>query len=174
MAYGQTASGKSHTMGVLQGVDIAGNDGASLSAAEASGFDDTDDSPHARSRVGGSRRSGEEEPRVQGYGKPNGAQNLHSHNQDEPGIIPRALSRVFQFVQGSADPFGSELTTDVSPEVRVSLLQIYNETIQVHVHMYMSSPLLWCKCDRVEGAGCLMTGDPNSLRKGKIPGLIFP
>ncbi|CAM9787463.1 unnamed protein product [Ectocarpus sp. 6 AP-2014] len=107
MAYGQTASGKSHSMGVLRGVD--------LSEAELGkrGLGDTKD----------------REAPFRECGTMNGAQ-ISSHNQTAPGIIPRALSRVFEHVQGSPVSSDRGSVEDVSVKVKVSLLQIYNETVQ--------------------------------------------
>ncbi|CAN0505742.1 unnamed protein product [Ectocarpus sp. 8 AP-2014] len=59
----------------------------------------------------------------------NGAQ-ISSHNQTDPGIIPRALSRVFEHVQGSSVSSDGVSLADISVKVKVSLLQIYNETVQ--------------------------------------------
>ncbi|CAB1115218.1 unnamed protein product [Ectocarpus sp. CCAP 1310/34] len=107
MAYGQTASGKSHSMGVLRGVD--------LSEAEL-----------GKRRLGGTK---DREPPFRQCGMMNGAQ-ISSHNQTDPGIIPRALSRVFEHVQASSVSSDGGTLADVSVKVKVSLLQIYNETVQ--------------------------------------------
>lgn len=106
-------------MGVLQGVDIATYDAAPSAIRDPSGLQETRSSPRGRS----------DEERL-GYGKANGA-SLRSHNQADPGIIPRALSRVFEHMQGSMVSLDSGSPTDGSPKVMVSLLQIYNETVQV-------------------------------------------
>lgn len=66
-------------------------------------------------------------------GATNGAQTS-SHNQTDPGIIPRALSRVFEHVQGSSVSSDAGSLADVSVKVKVSLLQIYNETVQVRAY----------------------------------------
>lgn len=130
MAYGQTASGKSHTMGVLQGVDVAAHDAASLAAQDRSCLQETRSSPRGRSGEEGLRGSNGRGPSLQGHGKANGVRH-HSHNQAEPGIIPRALSRVFEHMEDLMVPLGGGSPDDVSPTVKVSLLQIYNETVQV-------------------------------------------
>ncbi|CAM9330589.1 unnamed protein product [Hapterophycus canaliculatus] len=98
MAYGQTASGKSHTMGILKGIEV------SASTAER--------------RLRGANL--DTETFVQVYGKPTSVE-CKSHNQVDPGVIPRALSRVFDHERQSID---------ASIKVKVSLLQIHNETVQ--------------------------------------------
>ncbi len=104
LAYGQTASGKSHSMGVLQGVDAATPD------------------------LGEDARI---TPPTHGVGKLNSIQS-YSHNQTDPGIIPRALSRVFEYVQNEP-MMASGKGSPESMSVKLSLLQIYNETVQVRI-----------------------------------------
>jgi len=68
-------------------------------------------------------------PPTHEFGKPNGVQS-YSHNQTDPGMIPRALSRVFEYV--GSEPMST--STEGSAEnisVKLSLLQIYNENVQV-------------------------------------------
>lgn len=73
------------------------------------------------------------DPPPQGVGKAKGAQ-AYSHNQADPGIIPRALSRVFEHVQTKQTvSLEAGAPSDLSVNVTVSLLQIYNETVQVCV-----------------------------------------
>lgn len=135
MAYGQTASGKSHTMGVLQGVDIAAHNVASSGDRDTAGPQETLKSPQRISDEEGMGGSNATQPSIQGYGKANGVR-LHSHNQADPGIIPRALSRVFEHTQESTRSFDNGSPADVSPKVNISLLQIYNETVQVRAFVY--------------------------------------
>lgn len=126
LAYGQTASGKSHSMGVLQGVDIERNDIERPDPEEA-----CRSSPHQTSGRRGAGWNAKSTPSTHGFGEPKGAQ-IYSHNQADPGMIPRALSRVFDHVQ--KEPMVSldaESPADLSAKVTVSLLQIYNEIVQV-------------------------------------------
>lgn len=117
-------------MGVLQGVDIDAHDAASLAARDRSCLQETCSSPRGRSSEEGLRGSNGIGPSLQGYGKANGVRR-HSHNQADPGIIPRALYRVFEHMQESMVPLDSGSPADVLPTVKLSLLQIYNETVQV-------------------------------------------
>lgn len=119
MAYGQTASGKSHTMGILEGSDLATRQEAPTDQSH-----DTGSGALARSR---DYQRTEAEGVASSIGSTVGDQTTTgvSTKGADPGIIPRALSRVFEHVGSTSG--GS--TNDVS--VKVSLLQIYNETVQV-------------------------------------------
>lgn len=77
---------------------------------------------------------------IGGLGKYNGAHGsslaetvvaegdgLIARNTSDPGIIPRALLQVFEFAGGSSD----DGTAHVDVSVKLSLLQIYNETVKV-------------------------------------------
>lgn len=108
-------------MGVLQGVDTVTRD------IERPGLQEACSSPHGISRSRGLGWNAKLGPPTEGFGKPKGAQ-AYSHNQADPGIIPRALSRVFEHVQKES-VVSSE--ADLSVKVTVSLLQIYNEAVQV-------------------------------------------
>eukprot|EP00752_Nemacystus_decipiens_P007852 g7014.t1 len=69
-------------------------------------------------------------PPTQGFGEPKGAR-AYSHNQDDPGIIPRALSRVFERLQKKTTAsLDGGSPSNLSAKVTVSLLQIYNESVQ--------------------------------------------
>lgn len=127
LAYGQTASGKSHSMGVLQGVDIV-----TRNIERHDELEEACSSPHRTSGLRGVGWNAKTTPLTQGLGKPKGVAQAYSHNQADPGIIPRALSRVFEHVQKEATGYleaGSP--ADLSAKVSVSLLQIYNETVKV-------------------------------------------
>lgn len=112
MAYGQTSSGKSHTMGVLQGLEPPREEKAAGST-----------STEIKGNVSGKQRAIGEEIRQENTPPPRITADACSA-RNEPGIIPRALSRVFEHV-GSAPRGPAEVL------VKVSLLQIYNETVQV-------------------------------------------
>lgn len=118
MAHGQTASGKSHTMGILRGIDISEVDPGPSIAQEPSLLQGTQRNTTDRERAGADLDTG---CTARGYRKPSSVQ-YYSHNQVDPGVIPRALSRVFDHESRSVD---------ASVKVKVSLLQIYNETVQV-------------------------------------------
>lgn len=129
MAYGQTASGKSHTMGILQGVDLAVDE---VSFAPTSGKDLLEATIRANrtSDKEGVWTGGAERPigSVARYGS---APVVHSaRHEADPGILPRALSRVFEHVALSRSAQRTEVL------VKVSLLQIYNETVQVSANIF--------------------------------------
>lgn len=112
-------------MGVLQGVDIETRD------TERPGLEEACSSPHRTSRWRGTGWKVNANPLTQDFEKPKGVP-AYSHNQDDPGIIPRALSRVFEHVRKEPTvTLDAESPADLSAKVTVSLLQIYNETVQV-------------------------------------------
>lgn len=132
MAYGQTASGKSYTMGALQ----------ESGTAEAVDFTESNPSfthqpsaptavfgrdPHAEA---GRSWDADQEARDSnssatyvGPGKARSSSAHYARCAPEAGIIPRALCRVFEHITSV------ERASSVS--VTVSLLQIYNEVVQV-------------------------------------------
>lgn len=120
MAYGQTASGKSHTMGILEGSDLTTRREAPMDQSHNTGLGVLA-SKHQRTETEGVASS---------IGSTVGDQTTPGVDtrDTDPGIIPRALSRVFEHM--GSTPAAS--TSDVS--VRISLLQIYNETVQVGLY----------------------------------------
>lgn len=128
MAYGQTGSGKSHTMGVLQGMDLAAPQAASSARIPPGGMDTRVAANNSSNRELERENTRREATESQGgffEGRETAYSVSSACNEADPGIIPRALSRVFEHVKSSSSPGPTQLL------VKMSLLQIYNETVQV-------------------------------------------
>lgn len=130
MAYGQTASGKSHTMGILDARQETPRDQSHNTELGSLASSDDHQITEAEGVASSMGSTGGDQPTT-------GVNNKGT----DPGIIPRALSRVFEHV----GPTSAGSTNDVS--IKVSLLQIYNETVQVghyrtkHAPIKLSHPL---------------------------------